>query len=131
MDSLRQLLQLVRDADPRLRTSLGGPGLPLEDLYGLVDLWTPNFRSRVPLSADRARILECRKAGDTLGAYANNGHENGDGWSFTGEYPPDRYLEEAQGWVALGVQLIGGCCGTMPEHIRALRDGLPDRLPGR
>ena len=66
-----------------------------------------------------------------LGAYANNGHENGDGWSFTGDYPPARYLEEAERWVALGAQLVGGCCGTMPEHIQAMRGGLPDRVPGR
>ena len=66
-----------------------------------------------------------------LGAYANNGHEEGDGWAFTGEYPPARYLEEARRWVELGAQILGGCCGTTPEHIRALREGLPARLPRR
>lgn len=28
-------------------------------------------------------------------------------------------------WIDAGVQLIGGCCGTTPAHIHALRAGLP------
>ena len=60
-----------------------------------------------------------------LGAYANNGEPEGAGWSFSGEYSPARYLEEAGLWVERGVRIIGGCCGTTPEHIRALREGLP------
>jgi S-methylmethionine-dependent homocysteine/selenocysteine methylase len=59
-----------------------------------------------------------------LGAYANNGHEDGTGWAFTGDYPPSRYLEVARGWIALGARIVGGCCGTTPEHIRALREHL-------
>jgi S-methylmethionine-dependent homocysteine/selenocysteine methylase len=60
-----------------------------------------------------------------VGAYANNGHEDGTGWAFTGEYSPARYVEEAQRWLELGARIIGGCCGTTPEHIRALRESLP------
>jgi len=30
---------------------------------------------------------------------------------------------EIEGWIKqYGVQIVGGCCGTGPEHIRALRD---------
>jgi len=59
-----------------------------------------------------------------IGAYANNGHDDGASWAFTGDYSPVRYLEEAQHWLGLGAQIVGGCCGTTPEHIRALREGL-------
>jgi S-methylmethionine-dependent homocysteine/selenocysteine methylase len=60
-----------------------------------------------------------------LGAYANNGRPDHDaGWTFTGDYPPARYLQAARGWRALGARIVGGCCGTTPEHIRALREGL-------
>jgi methionine synthase I (cobalamin-dependent) len=31
--------------------------------------------------------------------------------------------------VDLGAQLVGGCCGIRPEHIRALRERLPSRVP--
>lgn len=33
---------------------------------------------------------------------------------------PDAFANEAEGWTA-DVQLLGGCCGTTPEHIAALR----------
>jgi S-methylmethionine-dependent homocysteine/selenocysteine methylase len=60
-----------------------------------------------------------------LGAYANNGHPlDAAGWSFTGEYPPPRYVEEARRWRKRGARILGGCCGTTPEHIRALREDL-------
>ncbi len=29
-----------------------------------------------------------------------------------------------------GAKIIGGCCGTMPEHLRAMRAALEDRAPG-
>lgn len=29
-----------------------------------------------------------------------------------------------------GVRLIGGCCGTMPDHLRAMREALESRAPG-
>ncbi|MBU2956388.1 betaine--homocysteine S-methyltransferase [Paracoccus sp. 1_MG-2023] len=30
----------------------------------------------------------------------------------------------------MGVRVIGGCCGTMPEHLRAMREALETRPPG-
>jgi len=59
-----------------------------------------------------------------VGAYANVGYEDSAGWAFTGEHTPARYLEEAQRWIDLGARILGGCCGTTPEHIRALRESL-------
>jgi 5-methyltetrahydrofolate--homocysteine methyltransferase len=29
-----------------------------------------------------------------------------------------------------GVRIIGGCCGTAPEHLRAMRAALESRAPG-
>ena len=34
---------------------------------------------------------------------------------------PEFMAEEAKGLVSLGASVIGGCCGTTPEHIAALR----------
>ena len=41
-------------------------------------------------------------------------------------YPanPDYFAEYAQAFCDAGAVLIGGCCGTMPEHIRAMRIAL-------
>jgi S-methylmethionine-dependent homocysteine/selenocysteine methylase len=37
---------------------------------------------------------------------------------------PAAYRTWAEGWVARGASIIGGCCGIGPEHIAALRAGL-------
>jgi len=43
-------------------------------------------------------------------------------------YPetPEFMAERASRLAALGVNIIGGCCGTTPEHIRAIRNALTD-----
>jgi homocysteine S-methyltransferase len=33
---------------------------------------------------------------------------------------PERYAAYGREWLAMGAQIIGGCCGTGPEHIAAL-----------
>jgi S-methylmethionine-dependent homocysteine/selenocysteine methylase len=65
-----------------------------------------------------------------VGAYANIGYRQA---SHTpgrrdrpyyeidvGDNTPGRYAEYGRTWRALGAQLIGGCCGTTPDHIAAL-----------
>ncbi|MBF0360669.1 MAG: homocysteine S-methyltransferase family protein [Oligoflexia bacterium] len=37
---------------------------------------------------------------------------------------PDYFREKVQELLAVGVSIVGGCCGTTPEHIRAMRDGV-------
>ena len=39
----------------------------------------------------------------------------------------DSYAEEAQKWLDAGASIVGGCCGTRPNHIRALREMLASR----
>ncbi|MCL1986150.1 MAG: homocysteine S-methyltransferase family protein, partial [Betaproteobacteria bacterium] len=46
--------------------------------------------------------------------------------------PPEAFAEQTVIFAAAGVQLLGGCCGTTPEHIAALRrrvDGMKHRRP--
>lgn len=35
--------------------------------------------------------------------------------------PPEAYAGHAREWVRAGAQLVGGCCGTTPDHVAALR----------
>ena len=42
---------------------------------------------------------------------------------------PDDFLKLAQGWVAQGAQVIGGCCDFGFEYIKPLREGLPTHVP--
>ncbi|UCC49741.1 MAG: homocysteine S-methyltransferase family protein [Gemmatimonadota bacterium] len=58
------------------------------------------------------------------GVYPHIGRFDPPEWFFTDEYPPPRLLEEARRWREMGARVIGGCCGTTPDHIRALATGL-------
>jgi len=42
---------------------------------------------------------------------------------------PDYFADFAARAVALGVRMIGGCCGTTPAHVRAMRERLASHLP--
>lgn len=66
-----------------------------------------------------------------VGAYAHSGTFTMPNWHFIDVISPENYLAQAQSWVELGVQLIGGCCGTGPEHIRLLKERLPTHTPAR
>jgi S-methylmethionine-dependent homocysteine/selenocysteine methylase len=66
-----------------------------------------------------------------VGAYANIGYVRGNRkvsypeaqyFIFdTAENTPERYAEYGRQWLGLGAQIVGGCCGTTPDHIAALR----------
>jgi 5-methyltetrahydrofolate--homocysteine methyltransferase len=43
---------------------------------------------------------------------------------------PEFMAEQARELFALGASVVGGCCGTTPEHVRALR-AVVERLPSR
>ena len=59
----------------------------------------------------------------TFGAYAHfPGHEGST--PEANALDPQQYLEFAKGWSEQGARIIGGCCGTRPDHIRALREWL-------
>src|SRR5699024_2529585 len=45
------------------------------------------------------------------------------------ENEPDYFRTSAKQLRDQGVRLIGGCCGTTPEHIRALAEGVKDLEP--
>jgi S-methylmethionine-dependent homocysteine/selenocysteine methylase len=63
-----------------------------------------------------------------FGAFAHIGRFSPPSWKFefhpqfieTETWPPERYLAEARRWREAGATILGGCCGTGPDHIRAL-----------
>jgi S-methylmethionine-dependent homocysteine/selenocysteine methylase len=66
-----------------------------------------------------------------IGAYANVGYNpmaplggrrhRGRDLLGPGAYRPSRLAAFAQEWKEMGAQMIGGCCGTGPEHIMAMK----------
>ncbi len=75
------------------------------------------------------RELAAARSGP-IGIYPHIGRFDPPEWRFTDEYPPARYVEEARGWLGLGAQILGGCCGTTPAHIAALCRDLWSGVPG-
>lgn len=62
------------------------------------------------------------------GGYANVGQvDDSVGWNPAGALRGDAYAEAAAQWLDLGARVIGGCCGTHPEHTQALRRLVDDR----
>ena len=82
----------------------------------------------IPDALERVRIGTDRP----VGAFAHIGKFDPPSWKFefhpqfsgTDAFPPDDYAEAAQGWVESGARVVGGCCGTTPAHIRALREAI-------
>jgi S-methylmethionine-dependent homocysteine/selenocysteine methylase/SAM-dependent methyltransferase len=66
-----------------------------------------------------------------LGVYPNLGHLAGSLWRFDEATGPSEYAKLALAWRAEGAQIVGGCCGTTPEHIASAADALADTKPGR
>jgi S-methylmethionine-dependent homocysteine/selenocysteine methylase len=62
-----------------------------------------------------------------VGAYPHSGEFIMPNWQFINMISPEDFTRQAQGWTGMGVQLVGGCCGIGPEHIRLLKERLPKR----
>jgi homocysteine S-methyltransferase len=59
-----------------------------------------------------------------LGAYPNMGSYLFYEWDWSVCPSPEEFAGFARKWIDEGMQIIGGCCGTRPAHIRALVDSL-------
>jgi homocysteine S-methyltransferase len=65
-----------------------------------------------------------------LTAFPNAGRLGmNDGGKLTYKSTPDYFEETADLLVAQGINLLGGCCGTTPEHIRRLAQALVGKRP--
>ena len=74
--------------------------------------------------------------GEYCGGYANTFMPIPQEWTLDGEgdddgllplrdeLNPQTYADFVETWVNAGANAVGGCCGTGPEHIRALRQML-------
>jgi methionine synthase I (cobalamin-dependent) len=69
-----------------------------------------------------------------IGAYPNTGYvpkggtfSQGGQWHGldTTSYKPENMADDGKAWLAIGAQIVGGCCATTPDHIAALRKVVP------
>ena len=84
------------------------------------------MHSEVGVTGPALKVLAEHWDGPTM-AYPEIGHFEAPNWVFDGVSTPAEYAGMARQWVDAGVQVVGGCCGTTPEHIAALAAILADR----
>ncbi|GAA0685672.1 methionine synthase [Marinobacterium maritimum] len=76
----------------------------------------------------RQYVEELSRVADTfVSVHPNAGLPN----AFGGyDETPEQMAEEIREWAQSGfVNIVGGCCGTTPEHIRVIREALLDQAP--
>ena len=72
-----------------------------------------------------------RHWGGPCGVYPELGDFEAPDWQFTQQLAPGEFVDLAVEWVRQGARLLGGCCGTLPEHILALKEAEPELLAAR
>ena len=72
-----------------------------------------------------------RRWGGPCGVYPELGDFEAPDWQFTQQLTPGEFVSLATEWVSQGARLLGGCCGTLPEHILALKEAEEDLLDAR
>lgn len=115
-------------------------GPPLETLAGeslteyfasLTDAWALGVNcTAAPNTESQVKLLRgIAPPGVRIAAYANIGYADPMGnWVSTDAVDPDRYTNYAAQWIADGATIIGGCCGTRPEMIKAIAEHLQSRV---
>lgn len=86
-----------------------------------------------------AAMVELKASGaGRIGGYANAFEAIPEDWTLEGssasdgllplrnDLGPEDYVDHARIWLEGGANLIGGCCGTRPSHIRRLRQLLDE-----
>lgn len=78
----------------------------------------------LPASNVPACLPVLRASARPFGVYCNLGAPTDSEGRRSEEYAPADLAELVAGWHAAGARLLGGCCGTTPDHIRAVAQRL-------
>ena len=115
----------VRSEGPPGILLSGHPVIDLLDRVG--DAWAVgiNCVAAPAVEANVKLLRELLPGTVRIAAYANIGlvDEYGN-WVRSDGADPVRYAEYTKRWQDAGASIIGGCCGTTPAHIKAVRDML-------
>ena len=111
-------------------TSQGAPGVlldgtPVEQIIPELDKATVlgiNCMSATILADQVSHLRHLVPDEVAIAAYGNVGYANPDGsWVITDAVEPAQFAVYARQWHDAGANLIGGCCGTTPETIQAIK----------
>lgn len=100
-------------------TPVGEAGAAVED--GPVSAFLANCCSPEALTRGLPALLAL---GTPTGGYANTFHPidpDAKDVSHRDDLDAEAYAAHVADWIAMGARIVGGCCGTMPEHIARVR----------
>jgi homocysteine S-methyltransferase len=101
-------------------------GEPLHDVVRKVERFAPIFIGVNCISIEIAtkavkKLRELTNFPISVYAQGDGLTDDDQGWKILEEQESQAYVQAAQQWLADGAQIIGGCCGTTPAYIQALR----------
>ena len=83
------------------------------------------------MAAIAAQLAEARPEGLLLLAQSNAGLPQVVGDHFEYDASPEVMAAHARELQSLGIDLVGGCCGSTPAHLAAMAQALTDAAPAR
>lgn len=113
--------------DTKLRTMMGvTPAAAVTALAGLgvAAVGANCGRGPAEMETIMEQMAEVRPAGLLLIAQSNAGLPQLVGDHFEYDTPPEQMAAHAARLQALGVDIIGGCCGSTPDHVQAMSQAL-------
>lgn len=108
-------------------------GMPIVDAFARCHELGAKIVGANCMNGPRAmvQLLEKIPGGDLLGAYPNAGYPRYTEGRYVYPTAPDYFASSGREMAAQGARLIGGCCGTTPDHIAALAKAIVDLAPVR
>ena len=135
-DGADRLSEAHGPAEGNTRPTLVGFDEPSQSFAAILEAILPFEPNGIAVMHTPVRVLSQaldelgRRWPGPTGAYAEIPYaEDPDSRPGEAEPSPEDYAASARSWIEAGVTLIGGCCGTGPAHIAALRrlvDGAGD-----
>jgi homocysteine S-methyltransferase len=115
-------LSARRSPDGRVISYEQAEEVPLEDIVRLIPRHGVDAAGVMHTHAELVRPtleqLRPRFEGPLL-AYPDSGAFQMPNWRFVDVITPQQFGAYCRDWFAAGAQIVGGCCGLTPEHIRA------------
>jgi 5-methyltetrahydrofolate--homocysteine methyltransferase len=112
--------------DTHGRTMMGvDPAQAARELWALgADVVGSNCGRSLPENLEAIRKMREAVPEARLMAKPNAGLPHMDGEAVVYDVTPEIMADYARRFVKLGAQIVGGCCGSGPEHIRAAAQAL-------
>ncbi len=128
-------VSLILSGDGKKHRPTFVDGTPVEDIRKVLENLSGGLPNAILLNCSFPEaissaipiLVRTMSASKTpVGAYANVERqlEPRGSWIRREDISPSRYAEFAVQWIEMGVQIVGGCCGTTPDDIRAIRNAV-------